>query len=1035
MGASGIKRVLLLAALALAGCHSTPSQTHNPVDAGTTFVPDAGPPQCTVSCHEVPDAGVDAGYQAQPLTITAVVPHRAPITGGTSVQITGSGFMQTFAGDATQAPAQSTLLVGGNPALDYTVISDGIAEFTAPPGNAGAVDVVLSNPNGTATCPGCFTYYAPVLLQSVAPTNGPLAGGTVVTLVGKGLTADTVVLFGDKTATGVTVDATSGNLTATTPPGESVGSVDVRVFNPVGTSSLLQAFRYTGPPLLTASSPAGGPIAGGTAVNLQGRGLADLTACSIGPNAATLLIQDDAHAQLVAPPGAEGSFDISCTAAAGTTTLKRAYTYFDPTNTSLRLIGIGPTHGPPTGGNVVTLVGGGLASVTTVTFGGQPATIVAEGANLLVVQAPPGPARTDVDVAIDSGATLTAGYHYNLAIADVRPAHGPAHGGTPLQLDGAGLDANVLVTVGGRAITNEAATSAQLLTGRAPQGEGGAALVRASSPTDPEDFCELPGGYTFDVPLGVGAVVPASGSIAGGTFVTVFGDGFAAGTVVSFGGHRAKDITIVDSHTITAHTPAGSVGSVTVSATLSTELASVADGFSYIDTTNAGGGSSGGPLDGTINITVLDDTFTQYGQPVVGAFVILGNDPSTPFQGTTDQHGQITFSDPALIKAQTVSVSKNGYQSVTVVDQASQNLTVFIGQDDGTGGAPGSGSPGPTPVDISGQVHGFKAPHVLQPYEHEECHVAVAPHSVYDAPPLGSPDQPQPGERSVLTADGQTYSRIVYPGLYAVYAIYGIVDERTGVFTPVLMGLARDIEVSDTHPAQHQDIVLDMHLDYSAPVSITNALPIPGLDAPAANDVYPFLDLGGEGVVPLQYSESFTPDLLVTGLPEVDGSNLIFINATNVNGSPASFFFRRQPGDVRSGITLGPMLGLITFTQPTVDNPAFTGTLSWTYGDGPPPDMAQVQIIKLTPVGTVTLWTVVLPGAATTLTLPGSAVQSLLDREPPGEQLEVIVIADRAPRFDYNHWTYGDLGQLSWTSFSYDVVATQLPDAPDGGGP
>ena len=299
MGASCMKRTVILAALLFAGCHSTPSQTHNPVDAGTTFVPDAGPPQCTVSCHEVPDAGVDAGYQAQPLTITAVVPHRAPVTGGTSVQITGSGFMQTFAGDATQAPAQSTLLVGGNPALDYTVISDGIAEFTAPPGNAGNVDVVLSNPNGTATCPGCFTYYAPVLLQTVSPTNGLLAGGTVVTLVGKGLTPDTVVLFGDKTATSVTLDATTGNLSAT-PPGEVVGSVDVRVFNPVGTSSLLQAFRYIGAPLLTASSPAGGPIAGGTAVNLQGRGLADLSACSIGPNAATLLIQDDGHGRLVA---------------------------------------------------------------------------------------------------------------------------------------------------------------------------------------------------------------------------------------------------------------------------------------------------------------------------------------------------------------------------------------------------------------------------------------------------------------------------------------------------------------------------------------------------------------------------------------------------------------------------------------------------------------------------------------------------------------------------------------------------------------
>lgn len=1028
-------RALVLVLLALAACKSSGS-THGPSDAGNVIIPDAGsPPVCTVGCHEVPDAGADAGYQAQPLTITAVVPHRGPVNGGTSVQLTGTGFMKDFTERASEAPKLSTLLVGGNPALDLTVISDTVAEFTSPPGLAGAADVTLTNPNGTATCRGCFTYFAPVLLQSISPTVGALAGGTPVTLTGKGFSADTTVLFGDKAAAPVTFDATAGTLTAVTPPGELVGSVDVRVFNTIGTSALRQGFRYAGPPQLLSASPAGGPTSGGTVINLTGRGLADLTSCNIGAGAATLLVQDDASAQLIAPPAPEGAYDITCTGAFGSSTLKSAFSYFDPSNGATRLIGLGPTHGPSAGGNTVTLYGGGLSSVASVRFGGQPAAIVSASGNALVVTAPAGPARTSVDVALDTGATLTGGYHYNLALQAVRPAHGPTSGGTALQFDGDGFSSDVLLTIGGVSATGISATSPQLLAATSPAGAGGAALVRVQSPTDPEDFAELAHGFTYDATLTVGAVVPPSGAVAGGTYVTLYGSGFAEGMVVHFGAHRAKDLTVVDSHTATLHTPAGTVGSVDVSAALGTATATTADAYSYIDPTNAGGGATGGPLDGTVNVTVLDDTYTQFGQPVSGAFVILGNDSSTPFQGTTDAHGQITFSDPSLLKAQTVSVTKAGYETVTIVGQASQNLTVYIGQNDGTGGSAGSSGGGISPVAIRGKVRGFKLPRPLQSYEHEEARVAVAPHSVYGAPPLGAPDRAGTGERSVLNADGQTYSRIVYPGLYAVYAVYGIVDDRTNLFTPVLMGIARDIRANSANPPENADIVLDMHLDYSAPISVVNPLVAPGSTLPAVNNVYAFLDLGGEGVVPLGSVSSYTPDLVFPGLPEVDGANLVFVNESDVNGTPVSYFFRRQPGDPRTGIELGPMLGLIDVTTPSQTDPGFAGTIAWSVGSGPPPDMTQLQILKLTPLGAVSLWNVILPGDATSVSLPQTAIQSLLDREPPGESLQVLIITDREPRFDYNHWSYGDLGYLSWTSFSFDIAMMQLPGAPDGGGP
>ena len=50
-------------------------------------------------------------------------------------------------------------------------------------------------------------------------------------------------------------------------------------------------------------------------------------------------------------------------------------------------------------------------------------------------------------------------------------------------------------------------------------------------------------------------------------------------------------------------------------------------GFSYFDPSNTQGGSSGGPLDGTLNVTVLDSDPNSYQQPIPGVTVVLGVDP------------------------------------------------------------------------------------------------------------------------------------------------------------------------------------------------------------------------------------------------------------------------------------------------------------------------------------------------------------------------------------------------------------------------
>ena len=77
----------------------------------------------------------------------------------------------------------------------------------------------------------------------------------------------------------------------------------------------------------------------------------------------------------------------------------------------------------------------------------------------------------------------------------------------------------------------------------------------------------LASGFTYVAPPTVTSVSPNNGPAAGGTAVTITGTNFASGATVTFGSTAATNVTVVNSTTITATTPAGSAGAVTVTVT------------------------------------------------------------------------------------------------------------------------------------------------------------------------------------------------------------------------------------------------------------------------------------------------------------------------------------------------------------------------------------------------------------------------------------------------------------------------------------
>jgi len=119
------------------------SQLSVTVPAGTA----AGPVGVTVTTAGGTNNGLTYVYVDAP-TVTTVAPNSGSTSGGTAVTITGTNL------DTTES-----VTFDGNPA-PFAVVNATTLSVVTPPGTAGAVDVVVTNPAGSATDVGAFTYVA-----------------------------------------------------------------------------------------------------------------------------------------------------------------------------------------------------------------------------------------------------------------------------------------------------------------------------------------------------------------------------------------------------------------------------------------------------------------------------------------------------------------------------------------------------------------------------------------------------------------------------------------------------------------------------------------------------------------------------------------------------------------------------------------------------------------------------------------------------------------------------------------------------------
>lgn len=163
--------------------------------------------------------------------ITGLNAAGGPVAGGQTLSILGSGFTGVTA-----------VTFDGVNVASFTIVDDEELSVVTPAGSAGAIDIVVTNPSGSATSAGDYEYMIQPVVASISPDNGPEAGGTVVTITGPGVGNAGTVTFGSVPGTGVTrVSATS--LTVVAPAG--TGTVNVRVNSWGGLSDPTNDDEYT----------------------------------------------------------------------------------------------------------------------------------------------------------------------------------------------------------------------------------------------------------------------------------------------------------------------------------------------------------------------------------------------------------------------------------------------------------------------------------------------------------------------------------------------------------------------------------------------------------------------------------------------------------------------------------------------------------------------------------------------------------------------------------------------------------------------
>lgn len=633
------------------------------------------------------------------------------------------------------------------------------------------------------------------------------------------------------------------------------------------------------------------------------------------------------------------------------------------------------------------------------------------------------------------------------AVSGASPNHGPFKGGQTVLLRGNGFKSNVRVWFGEDELDPELVVPVdpgriQITT---PPGHAGPVDITTQNGTDRSTRTTLSAAYVYDAFY----LEPDSGPTSGGTEVTLHGDGtkWDEDTQVSID-LGPCDVTLVASETeLTCTTPPGTAGSKSVRVTTSDDVSvDLLDGFLYGDSdTGFRGGLSGQPIDGNLEVVVLDN---YTGSPVVGATVIVGTDPDDALVETVGSSGIVQLDGAALDSEPTVTIAAKCFSPITFVDVPVDTLTVYLDPVldlscvdlDQIPTLPGSSS-GVLGASVRGEliwpnVQEFQRGgwgNVPPPKGDDERQVAyvlrtsTVPSAEFRLPSATSAVTPtstgEQGYRFLVTAP---------PGNHSFYALAGIENRAVSParFTAYAMGVVRGVVAQPGGTTDDVFIEINVPLDHTISLELEEPQLTPRGPDRALGTLT--LRLGESGYAPLPVSpqQTLLPSSggfefvgvppLVNGLL---GSSYV-LSARAVTGSdeglPLSSGRLLSTTITSETVLVDEFVEIPLVTEPQT-NTLWDGThLSYDWAPGGPE--VALTVFEIESRGGLVVWKVVAPGERREIDLPnlremgnGLALKS--------GSITINVAAAVIDEFDYGSLRYRQLTTRGWDAYALDAFS------------
>jgi hypothetical protein len=234
-----------------------------------------------------------------------------------------------------------------------------------------------------------------------------------------------------------------------------------------------------------------------------------------------------------------------------------------------------PTALPVQAGDVIGLYVGGALQSTDVECGfstGNPEDLSGFG-----FSPPAGPAQLE-GFTLERRVNVSATVLLSPTVDSLATTVGPLAGGTAVSISGSEFERVTAVDFGGVAAKSFSVTSPGQITAVSPAGPAGPVPVTVTTIAGTSAAGHP---FTYKPPPSVTALSPAEGPTSGGTAVTISGAAFDEATAVKFGSTPAQSFSVDSVGQITALSPLGGAGPVSVTVTTAWGTTTSSQSFTY----------------------------------------------------------------------------------------------------------------------------------------------------------------------------------------------------------------------------------------------------------------------------------------------------------------------------------------------------------------------------------------------------------------------------------------------------------------------